>query len=464
MSRGAARTRARSALATRITAALDQPPLADALRAAIDARSARVGVIGLGYVGLPLLEAFGSAGFPVCGFDIDRGKVEALRGGESYIGRVPSSWVKKAVDAGRLEATDDFRGLRRMSAVLVCVPTPLTRTREPDLSYVRETAGEIRRYLDRGQLIVLESTTYPGTTEEVVKPVLEDSGLECGRDFFLAFSPEREDPGNREFTTSTIPKLVGGIEPVSGEVAAHLYRAAVRRVVLVSHAKVAEAAKILENVYRAVNIALVNELKMLFDRMGIDVWDVIAAASTKPFGFQPFHPGPGLGGHCIPIDPFYLTSKAREFDMATRFIELAGEINTQMPAYVVQRTVEALNARGQALNGSRGLVIGVAYKPNTDDVRESPAFRIMELLERGGAVLRFHDPFVARLPPMRHYRVAAGPAPLTPAVLRQVDFVVIVTHHDRIDWPLVVEHAPLVIDTRNATRDVVRGREKIVKA
>jgi UDP-N-acetyl-D-glucosamine dehydrogenase len=317
----------------------------ETLERAIDDRSARIGIIGLGYVGLPLLEAFGKAGFPVCGFDIDPSKVEALLRGESYLKRVSSAWVRATLEEGRLEATADFRRLRHMSAIIICVPTPLTRTREPDLSYVRGTAAEIRRHLERGQLVVLESTTYPGTTEGDLKPILEESGLEAGADFFLAYSPEREDPGNRDFVTASIPKLVGGLDPASGEVASRLYAAAIERVVTVSHARIAEAAKILENIYRAVNIALVNELKVLFDRMGIDVWEVIEAAATKPFGFQPFYPGPGLGGHCIPIDPFYLTWKAREFDFATRFIELAGEINTQMPRHVVQKTVEALNVR-----------------------------------------------------------------------------------------------------------------------
>jgi UDP-N-acetyl-D-glucosamine dehydrogenase len=436
----------------------------DALKKAIEERTARVGVIGLGYVGLPLVEAFGKAGFHVSGFDIDRLKIESLQKGVSYINRVPSSWVKETLEAGRLEVTDDFRRLRKMNAIIICVPTPLSKEREPDLSCIVNTSKEIRRYLDRGQLVVLESTTYPGTTEEVVKPILEDSGLECGKDFFLAFSPEREDPGNPTFHTAVIPKLVGGIDAASGELAAQLYQAAVERVILLSHAKTAEASKILENIYRAVNIALVNEMKMLFDRMGIDIWEVISAASTKPFGFQAFYPGPGLGGHCIPIDPFYLTWKARAFDMTTRFIELAGEINTQMPAYVVQRTSEALNERKKALKGSQGLILGVAYKPNVDDVRESPSFKIMQLLEERGAVLYFYDPYVPKLPSMRHYSVSAQPAPLEPKVLQEVDFVIVVTHHDGIDWDLVVEHAQLVIDTRNATKNVKRGREKIVKA
>ena len=431
---------------------------------AIADRTARVGVIGLGYVGLPLLQVFGKAGFCVDGFDIDRRKIEALRRGESYIGRVPSPWVAEAMGSGRLEVHDDFRNLRKMNAIIICVPTPLTKQREPDLSYIVGTSREISKFLDRGQLIVLESTTYPSTTDELVKPILEESGLDCGRDFYLAFSPEREDPGNTQFHTAIVPKLVGGVDPISGEIARDLYSAAVSRVILVSDARVAEASKILENIYRSVNIALVNELKMLFDRMGIDIWEVIDAASSKPFGFQAFYPGPGLGGHCIPIDPFYLTWKAREFDMSTRFIELAGEINAQMPHYAVQRTLEAMNSRGKPLQGATGLILGVAYKPNVDDVRESPAFKIMELLGERGVRLRFHDPFVPRLPTMRHYTVTAEPVPLSEEALRTSDFVIIVTHHDGIDWDFVVEHAPLVIDTRNATRNVQKGREKIVKA
>jgi UDP-N-acetyl-D-glucosamine dehydrogenase len=436
----------------------------DALRAAIEDRTARVGVIGLGYVGLPLVETFVAAGFPVCGFDVDAEKIEKLRRGESYIGRVSSAWVKDAVESGRLEVTGDFRALRRMSAILICVPTPLTPRREPDLSFVRGTAEEIAKRLVPGQLVVLESTTYPGTTEEVVKPILERGGLEVGRDFFLAYSPEREDPGNPLCHAAAIPKVVGGVDPASGELAARLYGAAVTSVVPVGAANVAEASKMLENIYRAVNIALVNELKVLFERMGIDIWDVIAAASTKPFGFQAFYPGPGLGGHCIPIDPFYLAWKARQLDSAARLVELAGEINTDMPRRVVDRTGEALEARGKLLSGSRGLVIGVAYKPNVDDVRESPSFRIMELLEERGAALEFHDPFVPELPRMRRYSVNAASTTLDRAALERCDFAVIVTHHDGIDWELVVRHAPLVIDTRNATRDVKSGREKIVKA
>ncbi|MBN1441322.1 MAG: nucleotide sugar dehydrogenase [Planctomycetes bacterium] len=434
------------------------------LKQRIEGRQAEVGVIGLGYVGMPLVQAFHAAGFPVTGFDVDRAKVEALAAGRSYIDAVSTEQVREMVAGGRFRATDDFADLERMHAIIVCVPTPLTRTREPDLSYVQRTGEVIRDHLRAGQLVILESTTYPGTTDEVLIPILEGSGLCCGRDFYAAFSPEREDPGNRKFRTRTIPKLVGGVDAQSGELAASLYAQAIETVVRVSHARVAESAKILENMYRAVNIALVNELKMLLDRMGIDVWEVIDAAATKPFGFQPFYPGPGLGGHCIPIDPFYLTWKAREYDLSTRFIELAGEINTSMPNYVVQKVAEALNRRSRTLNGSRGLIVGVAYKKNTDDVRESPAFKIMDLLMERGSSLLFHDPHVVRLPQTRRYQMQVEGVDLHPEILAECDYSLIVTDHDGIDWERLVRGSQLVIDTRNATRDVREGREKIVKA
>jgi len=434
------------------------------LEALIQERTAHVAVIGLGYVGLPLARAFCLAGFPVTGFDIDPGKIESLRRGECYIQQIDPGWIREKSAQGRFQATAEFRHLRQVNAVIICVPTPLTKTFDPDLSYIESTAREIRKYVDRGQLIILESTTYPGTTEEVVKPILEESGLVSGRDFFLAFSPEREDPGNKKFSTQSIPKLVGGLDETSGRLAHKLYASAIESVIPVSHAKVAEAAKILENIYRAVNIALVNELKMCFDRMGIDVWEVIEAASTKPFGFQPFYPGPGLGGHCIPIDPFYLTWKAREYGFTTRFIELAGEINTSMPHYVVEKTAEALNRRRVTLNGSRGLIIGVAYKPNVDDIRESPAFEVMELLKERGAEIAYHDPCVPRLHQMRRHDIKLESVPLNPGVLSGFDFAVIITHHAGIDWDLVAEHSSLVIDTRNACAGVAKHREKIIKA
>jgi UDP-N-acetyl-D-glucosamine dehydrogenase len=430
----------------------------------IEKRTARVAVIGLGYVGLPLARAFCLAGFPVTGFDIDSRKIESLQRGDSYILQIDSGWIREKTREGRFQATDEFRGLRQMNVVIICVPTPLTKTFDPDMSFIEKTSAEIRKYLDRGQLVVLESTTYPGTTDEVVKPILEESGLIAGRDFFLAFSPEREDPGNKKFHTTSIPKLVGGIDEVSGRLAHKLSASAIDKVIPVSNAKVAEAAKILENIYRAVNIALVNELKMCFDRMGIDVWEVIQAASTKPFGFQPFYPGPGLGGHCIPIDPFYLTWKAREYGFTTRFIELAGEINTSMPHYVVERIADSLNRQRKTLNGSKGLIIGVAYKPDVDDVRESPAFEVMELLQDRGVEVSYHDPYVPRLPRMRHHAIQLEGIPLEAEALKKHDFAVVITNHSGIDWQTVVKHLPLVIDSRNACSRVTEGREKIVKA
>lgn len=436
----------------------------DLLLGRIEKREARVGIIGLGYVGLPLARAFSLAGFPVHGFDVDERKIECLDRGESYIKQIPGDWITECREAGKFAATNDFRVLRQMHVIILCVPTPISRHREPDLSFIRKTVQEIRRHLNRGQLIVLESTTFPGTTETVVQPILEESGLQVGKDFFLAFSPEREDPGNPKFGTQNIPKLVGGVDAASGELACQLYRGCVEEVVQVNHAQIAEAAKILENIYRAVNIALVNELKVLFDRMDIDIWEVIAAAATKPFGFQPFYPGPGLGGHCIPIDPFYLTWKAREYNLSTRFIELAGEINTQMPDYVVTRIMEALDRRGKTLNGSRCLILGVAYKPDVDDVRESPAFEIMDRLLGRGAEVEYHDSYVPRIPRMRRFHFDLESVPLSPEKLASKDFVVIVTDHADVDWEFVVEHAALVIDTRNATAGVQNEREKIVRA
>jgi len=436
---------------------------AELLRA-LDARSAQIGVIGLGHVGLPLAEAFCRAGFPVVGFDVDARKIERLRRGESHNGSLASSWILDAVASARFRVTNDFSELEQVAAILLCVPTPLTAQLEPDLSFIRETAEQVARHLRPGKLVVLESTTYPGTTDEVVKPILERGGLVAGRDFFLAYAPEREDPGNKAYPLWAIPRVVGGVDLASRDVAEKLYAAAIETVVPVSSARVAEASKILENIYRAVNIALVNELKMLFDEMEIDIWEVIAASATKPFGFQPFYPGPGLGGHCIPIDPFYLTWKAREFGVATRLIELAGEINRRMPNYVVDRTAEAMNARRKPLRSSRGLLLGLAYKPNLADVRESPAFRILELLEERGAELGYYDPCVRHLPDQWRQKLRAKPADLDEATLRAMDFVVIVTDHDGIDWRFVVRNAPLIIDTRNATRDVIEGREKIVRA
>jgi UDP-N-acetyl-D-glucosamine dehydrogenase len=432
----------------------------------IDTRTAQVGIVGLGYVGLPLVQAFVRAGFRTIGFDVDDAKIDRLLAGQSYIGDLPSSWVATTVGDGRFVPTADLRRLSQPDAILICVPTPLSETREPDLSYVESTARQIAAALRPGQLIVLESTTYPGTTRDVVLPILAASGLAPGRDFFLAYSPERQDPGNKRFTTSTIPKVVGGIDATSRDLAAALYQAAVDTVVPVSSCEVAEACKILENTYRAVNIALVNELKVLYDRMGIDVWEVIEAARTKPFGFQAFYPGPGLGGHCIPIDPFYLAWIARKFGLPARFIELAGEINANMPHYVVERLSEWLRERSRPLAGSKIAVLGMAYKKDIDDPRESPSFELVDLLLAGGATVTYSDPHIPVLPAMRNYPhlPALTSQPLTAEYLAQQDCVLIATDHAAFDYDWIVEHARLVVDTRNATRAVKKGREKIRRA
>jgi UDP-N-acetyl-D-glucosamine dehydrogenase len=434
------------------------------LAAKLADRSAVVGVVGMGYVGLPLLAAFHRAGFPVVGFDVDPAKVEQLRAGHNYLSHLGATLVSDMVTAGRFDATADLARLGSADAVLICVPTPLGKHLEPDLSYVRRTATDLARVLRAGQLVVLESTTYPGTTRDVVLPPLAATGLKPGVDFFVAYSPEREDPGRRDFTTTTIPKLVGGLDALGGQLAADLYRAAIDKVVPVSTAEVAEAAKLLENVYRAVNIALVNEMKVILSAMDIDVWEVIAAAATKPFGFQPFYPGPGLGGHCIPIDPFYLTWKAREVGRTTRFIELAGEINHAMPGYVVERLMLALNDRGQSVRGSRILVLGLAYKPDVDDVRESPSFELIERLTDLGAAVDYNDPHVPATHPMRNYGdLGMRSVPLSPEMLARYA-VLIATHHAAYDWQLVADHAKLIVDTRNAMRQVSGRREHIVRA
>jgi UDP-N-acetyl-D-glucosamine dehydrogenase len=430
----------------------------------IEKRSARVGIIGLGYVGLPLARAFSAKGFPVLGFDIDAKKVDRLNAGESYIGHIPAQTVREMRSKG-FEATARFERLDEPDAVLICVPTPLTEAREPDLTYVVDSAKAIAARLRQGQLIVLESTTYPGTTRDVMQPILEAGGLKAGRDFFLAFSPEREDPGSSGHSATAIPKVVGGMSEGSQRLAAALYTQVVAGVVPVSSPEVAEACKILENTYRAVNIALVNELKVLFDKMGIDVWEVIDAAKTKPFGFQAFYPGPGLGGHCIPIDPFYLTWVARKYGMTTRFIELAGEINTGMPHYVVARVTDALNEHGKPVKGSKVTILGMAYKKDVDDCRESPGFELMDLLLSKGAVVAYNDPHIPRLPPMRHYpHLHMESRALTPEFLRSQDCTLICTDHSSYDWAEIVRHAALIVDTRNATQAVAAGREKIVRA
>jgi UDP-N-acetyl-D-glucosamine dehydrogenase len=445
--------------------ALAENALFAALRDRIRTKKARVGIIGLGYVGLPLARAFADGGLRVLGFDVDAAKVARLHQGESYIGHISADTIADMQQRG-FEATDRFHRLAEPDAIIICVPTPLTEAREPDLTYIVNSAKSIAATLRRGQLVILESTTYPGTTRQVVQPILEEaSGLKAGTDFFLAFSPEREDPGNAKFSAPSIPKVVGGLDAHSLELAASLYAHAVAQVVKVSTPEVAEACKILENTYRAVNIALVNELKVLYDRMGIDVWEVIEAAKTKPFGFQAFYPGPGLGGHCIPIDPFYLTWVARKYGLSTRFIELAGEVNTAMPAYVVSRVADALNDRGRAVRGSKIALLGMAYKKDVDDARESPGFELMELLLNKGAEVTYHDPHIPRLPGMRHYPdLNMECQPLTAEYLGAQDCVLVVTDHSAYDWSWVVEHSRLIVDTRNATREVTSHRHRIVKS
>jgi len=437
------------------------------LKSKIENNKAVVGVIGLGYVGLPLLAAFHRAGFPTLGFDVDPNKINALKKGESYLKHLGPELVTGLHKGARFDATADFGRMGEADVLISCVPTPLGKHLEPDLSYVEKTADDIARTLRPGQLVVLESTTYPRTTREIMLPRFEAKGLKCGRDdgFYLAYSPEREDPGRKDFHTQTIPKLVGGIDRESGEIATLLYRKAIEKVVPVSTAEVAESAKLLENIYRSVNIALVNEMKVVLTAMGIDVWEVIQAASTKPFGFQAFYPGPGLGGHCIPIDPYYLTWKAREYGRQTRFIELAGEVNHSMPAYVVDRVAHALNQRAKAVKGSRVLVLGLAYKPDVDDVRESPSFELIEKLEELGAEVDYNDPHV----PVTHYMRRWGDlgkksVPLTQETLQGYDAVLVATHHAAYDWQMIADHAKLVVDSRGVMRNVKGKRDNIVGA
>jgi len=423
-----------------------------------------VGIIGLGYVGLPLARAFVARDFPVLGFDSDAAKVAKLNAGESYVSHVPAAAVQAMRNRG-FAATSDLARLGEVNRILICVPTPLTPSRDPDLSFVINACRTITGQLRPGQLVVLESTTYPGTTRQVVQPLLESSGLRAGHDFFLAYSPEREDPGNSTFATADIPKLVGAMDAASLDVAAALYEHVFARVVRVSRCEVAEAAKLLENTYRAVNIALVNELKILYDRMGIDVWEVIEAAKTKPFGFQAFYPGPGLGGHCIPIDPFYLSWVARQHGLTTRFIELAGEVNTAMPAYVVGKVADALNDRSKPVRGSKVLVLGVAYKRDVDDTRESPGLALMAMLQAKGAEVAYHDPYVPQLLGTRRYpHLRQASQLLRTEILQSQDCVLIATDHSAYDWNWIVEQATLVVDTRNATRAVASHRDRIVRA
>jgi len=431
------------------------------LKTKIEARRSNVAIMGLGYVGLPLALLYVDQKFPVAGFDIDQRKVDTLNQGGSYIFRIEKAEISAAVERG-FSATSDYSRLTEMDAIIICVPTPLNEYHEPDLSYITATAQAIAPHLRAGQLVVLESTTYPGTTEEVLVPILEKNnrgGLKAARgnesgnnEFFVAFSPEREDPGNTSVARSDIPKVVGGLNPQAADLAATLYGSIFNRVVRVSSPAAAEMTKLLENIYRCVNIALVNELKLLCLRMGLDIWEVIEAASTKPFGFQPFYPGPGLGGHCIPVDPFYLSWKAKEFDFRTRFIELAGEINVAMPYHVIAAVADGLNRRKKALNGARVLVLGVAYKKDIDDLRESPALTIIELLQKNGAQVAYHDPYFPTVGRGRHYDLQMKCADLKD--LGQYDCVLVVTDHSDYDWKRIVDDSQLVIDTRNATRGI----------
>ena len=435
----------------------------DKLFKLIENKDAVVGIIGLGYVGLPIVIRFCEEGFRVIGFDVDPAKIESVNKGKSYIKHIPSekiaSFVKKPSPS--LEATTDMSNLKRADAIIICVPTPLTDKREPDLTYIENTAKEIKKYLRPGQLISLESTTYPGTTDELLLPLFEENGLKAGKDFFLVFSPEREDPGRIDFTTKTIPKVVGGITKQCLKLGSALYSKIINGIVPVSSTRAAEMTKLLENIYRSVNIALVNELKMLCDRMDIDIWDVINASKTKPFGFQAFYPGPGLGGHCIPIDPFYLTWKAREYDFSTRFIELAGEINANMPYYVVQKIMEAINGQGKSLKGSKILLLGIAYKKNVDDLRESPSLELIRILKEKGAKVDYNDPFIpVAVSHRRHFTMRS--TKLTDRNIKKYDCVLIATDHSAYDYKWIVKNSQLVVDTRNATAGI--KNKKIVKA
>jgi len=434
--------------------------------ARFDKRDAVIGIVGLGYVGLPLALACIDAGFKVLGFDINARRVAAINGAEQVIRYISAETMREAIDSGRFDNTTDFSRLAEADAILICVPTPITRHRDPDLSFVSDTAATIGKYLRAGQLVVLESTTWPGTTREIVHPLLEAGGLKVGEDVFLAFSPEREDPGNPHFGTKTIPKVVGADDPRSRELAVKLYEQIISKVVAVSSAAAAEATKLTENIFRSVNIALVNELKLVYGAMGVDVWEVIAAAATKPFGFMPFYPGPGLGGHCIPVDPFYLTWKAREFGMETRFIELAGQINSAMPRVVVDRLAEELNnASGKGLKGSRILLLGVAYKKNVDDTRESPSLVLIEQIEQRGAVCDFHDPHIAEIPETREHAGLAGrkSTPLDAATLAGYDAVLVSTDHDAVDYALIEKNSRLILDTRNVFARLGLPMDHVIK-
>lgn len=437
--------------------------VAKTLKEKIQKHDARIGVIGLGYVGLPLAVEKGKVGFPVIGFDINQARVDRVNAADNYIGDVKDEDLKELIQSGIFVATTDFSRLAECDVVIICVPTPLTITRDPDISYIRSSTEVIAEYLRPGQLITLESTTYPGTTEEVILPSLEKKGLKVGIDFFLAFSPERVDPGNKRFSTKNTSKVVGGMTPICLEIAYALYIQTISNVVPVSSPAAAELTKVFENTYRAVNIAMVNELMMLCDRMGIDIWEVVEAAGTKPFGIQTFYPGPGVGGHCIPIDPFYLTWKAREYDFHTRFIELAGEVNVEVSYFVINKIVRALNEVNKSLKDAEIFVLGVAYKKDIDDMRESPALKIIELLRKQGAKISYHDPYIPVIEPHGGSTLHMESVQLTDEALASADCVLILTDHSIVDYERIVDRAKLVVDTRNATKDVQEKREKIVK-
>jgi UDP-N-acetyl-D-glucosamine dehydrogenase len=428
------------------------PSSAASLLGKIEDRSLVVGVIGLGYVGLPLALRFAECGIQALGFDIDPAKIEKLSNGQSYINYLPAEQVQAAM-CGTLSATCDFSRLGEADALIICVPTPLDRHRAPDLSYVLKTSEAIARHLRKGQLVALESTTYPGTTEEEIRPLLERTGLSVGQDVFLVYSPERQDPGNTRYATHQIPKVVGGCTPQCLEVGCALYAQVIDRVVPVSSPRVAEMSKLLENIHRAVNIGLVNEMKMVADRMGLDIFEVIDAAATKPFGFVPYYPGPGLGGHCIPIDPFYLTWKAREYGIHTRFIELAGEINSGMPHWVVNKVVEALNGVSKSVRGSRILIVGIAYKKDVDDLRESPALELLDQLEHLGAEVDYHDPLISRIPALRRRRYDKASVPINHEILSTYDLVLIASNHSAVSYEMLQKHAHLIVDTRGQYRN-----------
>ncbi|MCH7963380.1 MAG: nucleotide sugar dehydrogenase [Bacteroidetes bacterium] len=436
----------------------------------INNKKVKIGIIGLGYVGLPLGLEFAGKGFDVLGFDLDERKIEFLKEGKSYIKHISSEKIKKTVSDGKLRATLDFSKISEMDAIIICVPTPLNEHREPDMSYVEGTAKTIAKYLKKGQLIILESTTYPGTTEDILLPLFEkaepagNNGFKVGKDFYLAFSPEREDPNNPKYSTSTIPKVIGGVTQECLKVTKALYDQVIVETVTVSSPRVAEATKLLENIYRSVNIALVNELKMVFDRMDIDIWEVVRAASTKPFGYTPFYPGPGLGGHCIPIDPFYLTWKAREFEINTKFIELAGEINTYQPYYVVERSMEILNKFKKPLNGSKVLILGASYKKDIDDMRESPSLKLIEIFRERCAEVYYSDSYVPKLPKTRRYNYEMESVELTAETVSKYDLIVLSTDHSNFDYKMIAENAKLIIDTRNAFEKNKISSNKIYKA